>query len=35
MASMYGGRRKDTRKAWRYPGVPIPFRLQGKYKVVK
>ena len=23
----------DTRKIWRYPGVPIPFRLKHKYKV--
>lgn len=22
----------DYRKPWRYPGVPIPFRLQHRYK---
>lgn len=25
--------RRDMRKKWRYPGVPIPFRLQGRYKL--
>jgi len=23
----------DRRKIWRYPGVPIPFRLQHRYKL--
>jgi hypothetical protein len=27
-----GYSRRDTRKIWRYPGVPIPWRLQSKYK---
>jgi len=22
----------DRRKKWRYPGVPIPWRLQSRYK---
>jgi hypothetical protein len=26
-------KRRDTRKVWRYPGVPIPHRLKFKYKV--
>jgi hypothetical protein len=25
--------RSDTRKIWRYPGVPIPYRLQHRYKL--
>ena len=24
--------KKDRRKKWRYPGVPIPMRLQHRYK---
>lgn len=28
--SGYGAQRK--RKKWRYPGVPIPWRLQGLYE---
>lgn len=28
----YVGRR-PAKKRWRYPGVPIPWRLQGKYEV--
>lgn len=28
----YSYSRPDTRKIWRYPGVPIPFRLQWRYK---
>lgn len=24
--------RNDRRKKWRYPGVPIPYRLQSRYK---
>lgn len=35
MASFYScGKRKDTRKAWRYPGVAIPERLKSRYKTV-
>lgn len=26
-------RRRDTRKIWRYPGVPIPDRLRSRYRV--
>lgn len=26
-------RRNDTRKIWRFPGVPIPDRLRSRYKV--
>lgn len=33
MAGFYVGPYRDTRKIWRYPGVPIPFRLQSRYKV--
>lgn len=29
----FNERRRDMRKIWRYPGVPIPWRLQSKYKV--
>lgn len=25
--------RPDTRKIWRYPGVPIPQRLKFRYKL--
>lgn len=25
--------RRDMRKIWRYPGVPIPSRLTSRYKV--
>ena len=28
----YCYRRHDTRKVWRYPGVPIPERLKHRYK---
>lgn len=31
---MYGSTR-PAKKALRYPGVPIPFRLQSKYEVKK
>lgn len=24
--------RPDTRKPWRYPGTPIPYRLRHRYK---
>ncbi len=27
--------RKDMRKIWRYPSVPIPTRLRGRYKEAK
>jgi hypothetical protein len=33
MAYCGEGRGRDTRKPWRYPGVPIPLRLQHRYKV--
>jgi hypothetical protein len=29
----YGDFSQDTRKIWRYPGVPIPWRLRYRYKV--
>jgi hypothetical protein len=29
----YSYRRPDTRKIWRYPGVPIPQRLKHRYKI--
>lgn len=25
-------KRVDTRKPWRYPGTPIPYRLRDRYK---
>lgn len=25
--------KRPPKKAWRYPGVPIPYRLQDKYEV--
>jgi hypothetical protein len=28
----YNYRRPDSRKRWRYAGVPIPMRLQHRYK---
>ncbi len=28
----YLSRRKDMRKIWRYPGVPIPMRLRSEYR---
>lgn len=28
----YSYTKRDTRKKWRYPGVPIPARLRSKYK---
>lgn len=28
----YSYRKDDRRKKWRYPGVPIPWRLQHRYK---
>ena len=28
----YNGAKRDTRKPWRYPGVPIPWRLKHRYK---
>lgn len=27
-----GGSSRPPKKVWRYPGVPIPYRLQIKYK---
>jgi hypothetical protein len=35
MPSMYGmyATHKAVKKIWRYPGVPIPYRLQSKYEV--
>ena len=32
MPSTYESPYVDRRKQWRYPGVPIPLRLQRKYK---
>jgi hypothetical protein len=28
----YGSGHSKPKKKWRYPGVPIPFRLQHRYK---
>ena len=27
----YNGGHHDRRKPWRYPGVPIPYRLRSRY----
>lgn len=37
MPCLYGlySYKRPAKKAWRYPGVPIPFRLEGKYEVKK
>lgn len=29
----YCGPKKDTRKIWRYPGVPIPDKCKHRYKL--
>lgn len=31
MPGLYSCRHQKTYKRWRYPGVPIPHRLQGEY----
>jgi len=34
MPSMFNyGYTRPVKKVWRYPGVPIPYRLQGKYQM--
>lgn len=30
LGSWYGTQKR--KKKWRYPGVPIPYRLRGKYE---
>lgn len=37
MASLFGmyNYKRAAKKEWRYPGTPIPYRLQGKYEVKK
>lgn len=32
LGMLYGYHHEDRRKKWRYPGVPIPFRLRCRYR---
>lgn len=32
---MYSSSWRSVKKVWRYPGVPIPYRLRSKYKTAQ